>query len=500
MITRLTAALILVTVPGITAQEPRQDMLRFTNGDQLRGRFDGIREGPLVKWLHDGLTSPAEFKISSLHQLILHEGQPRQPMRTLSHVELANQDRFPGTLVSLDENKITLDTEYAGIIHIPRSHLSILAPNPMGGRLYYHGPFAEDEWELIHAKTDTPPSSEDDTASEETPEDAEKWLFTGSSWLWKGKNPTSALARSSGVPSHSVIRFDLAWKNRLSLAIALHADFHRPPVDEENPRHRQRSFNTMDPYTLARIFGNSHILQLYSNYLAHTTTHVDENGEISVSRGVRGNHNVRLGDAGKARIELRSNRITGEVTLFIDDGFTAQWNGRDNIDDADQPAFTGSGLGFIVMGNESPVRISDIVISEWNGMPDSARSLQIEDQDIVLMTNGTDRYAGKVGGLAEDRMVHFEGRHGNFKLPLEEIAEIRFARNSLATIPEDDASGILVRMGPIGAISGSPHGGDRNALDLVNPSVGKIHLTLDPVTLIDFNPSHIPIDDWNHDF
>ena len=55
-------------------------------------------------------------------------------------------------------------------------------------------------------------------------------------------------------------------------------------------------------------------------------------------------------------------------------------------------------------------------------------------------------------------------------------------------------------MGPIGAIGGTPVDGDRKSIGLINPSAGKIALSLDPVTLIDFNPSHIAIDEWSHDF
>ncbi|HSP42134.1 MAG TPA: hypothetical protein VLO11_04635 [Luteolibacter sp.] len=505
MNTRLTAVLVLIAAPVLAAERP--DMLRFTNGDQLRGTFAGLRQGPVIQWRHDDLAAPAEFKTTSLHQLVLREGRPLSPLRTLSHVELANHDRFPGKIVALDDTKLTLETDYAGLIEIPRDHVSIMAPNPMGGRLHYHGPFAADEWEMISTAEEeegTPAPDDEEAPSDEEEEKADeepvKWIFTGSSWLWNGENPESALTRADALPERSVLRFELAWKNRLNLALALHADFKCPPAEDDEERKVRRAFNTMDPRSLARVFGTSHILQLYSNYLAHVTTRVDEDGEISVNRGVHGNHNMRLGDSGKARIELRTNRKTGECSLFIDDEFTAQWTAHHDGDAPDTPVFTHGGIGFIVMAKDSPVKISDIVITEWNGMPDAARSLQVEDFDIVLMNNGTDRYAGKVGGFGADGIVDFEGRHGNFRLPLDEIAEIRFASNGLAEIPETTGSSILVRMGPMGAISGAPVGGDRKSIELLNSSAGKIGLSLDPVTLIDFNPSHIAIDEWSHDF
>ena len=34
---------------------------------------------------------------------------------------------------------------------IPRKQVAMLAPNPLGGRLRYHGPFVEDDWKMTHA-------------------------------------------------------------------------------------------------------------------------------------------------------------------------------------------------------------------------------------------------------------------------------------------------------------------------------------------------------------
>lgn len=504
---------MLILMSAVTPVTAGDDMLRFTNGDQLRGHFEGLKEGPLIQWRHEDLAGPAEFKTSRVHQIVLQGGRPQSPLQTLSYLEIVNRDRLPGRLVAMDDDAITIDTDYAGILRVPREHVAIFAPNPMGGRVHYHGPFAESDWNMIHlshldglpagdAANDAPDQEDEENGESEESgeEDPGRWVFTGSSWYWNHKRAGTALVREDGMPMHSVVRFDLAWKGRLSLAIVIHADFARPGLDENVRRNQRRAFNAMDPNSLGRLFGNSEVLQLYSNYFSHLRTVVDEDGKVSFERGARNNHNVRLGDSGRARIELRSNRQTGEVMFFIDDEFAAQWGGGDLLDDHGRPSPGGSGLGFIVQSDDSPVRISDIVICEWNGMPDSARSMQVNDRDIVLMTNGTDRYAGNVVRLDDQGKIHFSGRHGSFQLPLEDIAEIRFARQSLRQPETSTGPGVMVRMGPIGAVSGTPVGGDRGRIRLDNPSVGGIDLSLDAATLIDFNPSDIIIDDWTTEF
>jgi hypothetical protein len=489
------------------AQDP-QDLLRFTNGDQLRGQFLGLKQGPQVIWRNDDLAAAAEFKTTRIRQIVLRGGRPLKPLATLSHLGLVNGDRMPGSVTAMDEHTLTLETPYAGTLTIARDQVSILAANPLGGRVHYQGPFAEDEWQMLHPSFPDgfPPAAGND-AEKEQAEPPGIWTFSGSAWYWQSKRGGTTLVRKSGMPERSVLRFDLAWRSRLNLAVVFHADFTPLPPEGEKKEKNKRPFNPMDTSNLPRVLGNSYVLQLFSNYLTLFRTTVDAAGNPGLIRDHRNSNSLRLGDSGQARIELRSNRRTGEISLFVNDEFAAQWNGMElPEDDADAPAPAppqpgmGTGFGFMVQGDDSPARISDIIVSEWNGMPDSARSLQIEDKDVVLMTNGTDRYAGRVGGLDEQGDIRFEGRHGSFRFPLEDVAEIRFARAGLATAKEPPDDNLMVRFGPIGSLSGQGLSGDANALELLSPIAGRLKLSTESATMIEFNPSTLLIDDWNTDF
>jgi hypothetical protein len=224
-------------------------------------------------------------------------------------------------------------------------------------------------------------------------------------------------------------------------------------------------------------------------------TSVDADGKTNVEGPRMSGGALRLGETHRARIEIRSNRRTGEFTLFANDEFAAQWNGTD-IEDPK----SGSGFGFMVQGAESPIRISDIVIAEWNGLPDSARSLHMDDQDVVLMNNGADRFSGKVGSLDEQGGIWFDGRHGRFRFPLDEVSEIRFAKNHLAASSEAHADNAVLRLAPVGAISGQPIPGGDDSLGLISPIMGKLNLSLENAIMIEFNARSQPIDDWNDHF
>ncbi len=498
---RSAAIPVLLALSATAAERP--DLLRFTNGDQLHGTFVGIREGPHAVWQRDDLDAPVEFTTERLRHIVLRGGRPAKPLESLSHLGLVNGDRIPGTITAIDGDRITLDTACAGILHIPRQQVAIVSPNPLGGRVHYHGPFSADDWEMAHPAhpAGVPETTvETDTNGEEA-EHPGKWEFSGSAWYWQHKTPGTALVRKSGMPDRAIVSFDLAWKNRLAVAIGFHADFAPPRAKEEKKGNKPRAFVPGDSSDLPRIFGNSYVLQMYSNYLMLFRTAVTDDGDVSLDRVQLNNNNLRLGETGNATVEIRSNRRSGAISLFIDGEFVAQWSeGEHSGRDGSGFAGKGSGIGFLVQGNDALVRISDIVISEWNGMPDSARSLQIDDQDVVLMTNGTDRYAGKVTTLDSGANVLFQGKHGSFRFPLADVAEIRFARNSLAEPSDPPADNMIVRLSPVGSISGRPVSGHASMIGIVSPVVGELNISLDPAVMLDFNSSNHFIDDWDADF
>jgi hypothetical protein len=491
----------LLSLAGLAAAE-RPDLLRFTNGDQLHGSFLGIKQGPQAVWKRDDIEAPVEFKTERVRHIILRGGRPLKSLESLSHAGLVNGDRIPGAITGIDEEQITLETACAGVLRIARRQVSMLAPNPLGGRVYYHGPFAEDDWKMRHSAF--PEGLPDTAAGDKNDADAPgRWVFSGSAWYWQNRNSGTALVRTSGMPDRAVLCFDLAWKNRLSVAIGFHADFARPkPRDGDGPDARKaRALVPGDSSDLPRLFGNAYVLQMYSNYLMLFRTSVDHEGNTSLERVQLNNNSLRLGETGGAKVEIRSNRRSGEISLFINDEFSAQWNDSDLVGRGDTEANgNGSGFGFVIQGNEAAVRISDVVVSEWNGMPDSARSLQVNDQDVVLMANGTDRYAGKVGTLDADGSLLFEGKHGRFRFPLAEVAEIRFARDRLSPAVDAPADNVVVRLSPMGAISGRPVSGNGAVLGIINPIIGEMNLSLDPAVMLDFNASNQFIDDWDADF
>ncbi|RYD33642.1 MAG: hypothetical protein EOP87_10630, partial [Verrucomicrobiaceae bacterium] len=368
---RSLAILWFIATAGLPAAET--DLLRFSNGDQLHGTFEGLKEGPAAIWKRDDVAAPVDFKVDQLRHIVLRGGRPLKPLASLSHLALVNGDRVPGTLVALDDSSFTLETAYAGVLKIPRGQVAMFAPSPLGGRLHYHGPFLEDEWRMANASfpDGLPPAPKEGEGGEQPG----RWLFSGAAWYWPGKDSGTALLKDVGMPDRSILRFDVAWKSRLSFAVGFHADFMKPkraggedakPADAA-PR-RLAGFSPGDSTILPEIFGNSYVLQVFSTHMMLFRTSVGEDGEATVERVQINGNSIRLGETGKATIEIRSNRLSGGISLFVNDEFVVHWTeGSAGAGEKVSYAGKGSGFGFVVQTDESPVRVSDVMVAEWNG-------------------------------------------------------------------------------------------------------------------------------------
>ena len=542
---------LLVTMPWSHAAapaQPRQDLLRFVNGDQLHGSFQGVKEGAVAVWQRPDLSAPGEFKSSQIQKIILRAGRPAKSNEALAHVALVNGDRIPGTLIGLDDEMVTVDTTFAGVMHIPRKLVGMVAPVPLGGRALYHGPYSEDGWLMINPEfpdgipalppaadkdrdkekdkdaADQAGAEDDNAAVEEPAEDADgakgkkdpkkaaipRWDFSGAAWYWNQKHGATALVRKTGMTDRSVLRFNLAWHNRLMLCLAFHADFARPPKpaddaadegkakDAAKKRMMQNGFGPGDTSAFPQLFGNSYVLQINSGYVMLLRCGFDEKGYPAMERIQVNNPSIRLTETGSATFELRCDRRKGTILLYVDGEFAMQWS-EPGLAEEGGYAGKGGGIGFLTQMDNSPVRVSEVVIAEWNGMADSARSMQVDDQDIVLLANGTDRFSGKVTGFQGGKL-RLHGKFGDFAFPLEEIAELRFAANSLSKAEESTAERIVVRLDPIGNVTGKPLSGDANTLKLLTPYAGEINLKLESAIILDFQPSNNFLDDWDPQF
>ena len=517
--------LLAATLPLLADEQIHPDLLRLTNGE-LEGHFGGLDAKGILRWEREDGIAPMEFKTDKVRQVVLRGGQPVDAGKDAAHLELVNGDRLPANIVSLDDENFTLDTPMAGELIVPRDAVVSASPNPFGGRLIYAGPFSTDGWEVYGPDDDFPDFKEEKDDDEEEEEDEEpkkqsepSWNQLGSKWYYSSGR--DALRSKIGMPDQAILRFDLEWRSRPPIAIAFHADFAKPvypPLEEDDDGEKlseeekekiqeQRETRRRTSQHLADYFGNAYVLTLRSSYAQLQQCGFDKSGEPFINQIRSSSTNIRFEDTGTATFELRCDREKGGIALFVNGEFSMQWDIERDLDDGDEEedgekkhfyGAPGDGVGFQMLGGDSPIRLSDIIVAEWNGMPDSARSLRSEDFDVVLLTNGTDRFSGKVDRITDGKLT-LEGRYAPLEIPLEEIAEIHLAKKGQRVIEESDTRQARVHFQPIGRLSGVAGITTSETMDLRSPLLNDMKIDLTSAVILEFQSGSSFLNFWDEE-
>ncbi|MBK1827938.1 hypothetical protein [Haloferula rosea] len=511
---RTLSTLTLACCIAASGKEKPDDLLRLADGE-LAGHFGGITPDGIVLWNRDDGIDTMEFKQDNIRQIVLRGGGTLEASADTSHIKLNNGDRLPARIVAMDDESLTLETPMAGEVVIPRSAVTSMHPNPFGGRLLYAGPFSDDGWEI---RSPLPPEEADDgldddekkaepdEAAEGDDKEEEKpksWRHVGAKWYFTGGD--DVIRRDVGLTASSLVRFNFEWRSRPPIAIALNADFAERPEPEEDEdaeadkdgeeQKKVRRVPSRSDYS--QYFGNALVLTLRSSYAQLLRCGYDEEGNPFSDQIRPSSSSVRFADTGSAEFEIRSNREAGTIALHVNGEFAIQWNLKENLADDAKPLPDGGGIGFTLMGSDTPVRISDIVAAEWNGMPDSARSFESEEFDTILLTNGTDRFSGEVKSISDGKL-QIEGRYAELEIPLEEVAQLRFAG---ATEEEDETQdqGLRIHFQPLGQITGKAGRAENGVMRLNSPLLGDVQVDLSSAVLLEFKSGHGFLNYWDED-
>lgn len=479
------------------AQDAAQDsdVLRLiANGDTLHGSFVGMKDGSTLTWSGSSLKNSIELHSSSLRRLALNGGRAPKSLPHPEHLKLVNGDEIPGRVLNLDKNNVTIETPMSGTITLDRKFVTSISPNPFGGLLHYMGPFTEENWTVVTPAKPTGNQARRRRAIEEDDEeisdDTKAWEFGGDAWYSGGQLP---IAVDANIPGKARIAFNLAWRSRLNAVIAFHATMEVPELkveEGEEPKPRVVG-NGTSSYPLT--YGHSYVLTIYSSYAMLYRCDFDEDGNAKMNRLTASSATIHLEESGEASFDLRCDRENNNITLFVNGEYVNQW------EDTRGYAGTGEHLAFSCQNSSSRLRVSDVIVSSWNGMIDSARSMEAEDRDTILLSNGTDRFSGEITGL-HDGHYHLKGSYAEMQIPSTEVEEIRFASDTRAELPATSAKAVRIVLRPIGRLTLDPISSTANKLTGRHPALEELTVDLGYASLLEFSFSDSILDSWDDDF
>ena len=519
------------------------DIIRLENGDLIHGKFGGLKGG--VLWERPDWDRPLRWKLDGIRQIVFNGGQPGIHTSKTSHVSLINGDQIPGKIKSLTDKHLVLDSPVLGELKIPREQLKSLSPNPFNGKLVYAGPFTSEDWVLLtYPKLEEKENEEqkkeeasqvEDKEEEKPKEELPNWVYSGAAFY--NAKDQAPLVRKTDLPDTGRLQFDVSWKGRLNLNIAVQADFTRPiipeikveedddntPLKEEDEKEEKKAeekeheppapehellWDLKEGNALQSIpwlqrdnvghsytFGSSYVLNL-SGYSSLYRCEFDDNGKAQIVRIEGPRVPQSLSESGTATIDLRFDSKKKFFILYINGDYAAQWT--------DTNAFEGTGtsMGFSSSGN-CKVRLSNIYVTSWNGMRDAALSMEHDKRDVALLVNGTDRFSGSLTKIDQD-VAHLKTAYAEMTIPISDISSLKLKKSTMEDaddekyLSEDDSPSILL-FKPLGRLSLTLKNSSDKILEGHSPFLGNLKVNLESATLLRFNDESPDVTDWFND-
>ena len=291
-----------------TADEVKSTV-RFSNNDQLTGAVESLTTERLV-WKSPILEKPAPFFLKDVLDLTLAAAPPEAVARHEASVTLTRGDVIRGQLASVSDEAVELDTWFAGRMKFNRLNIADIKISERPDFIY-QGPAGLDGWKQSGDKP--------------------AWTYQNSHFR---SVAAGSIARNVALPDECAIAFDAAWRGSFSLKLVFFSD----DLASDHP-----------------ASGYEMTIQSRSLYLRSCKTQKFLGHTASA---------VTLQENEKAHIEVRVSLKSGKICLFLDGEIIDVWTDPDVV-----RSEMGRGIHFITQ-NESPVQISGIEVSAWDGEVD----------------------------------------------------------------------------------------------------------------------------------
>lgn len=352
-----------------------QDVLLFMNKDKLHGRLLAVSPDKFgLQWQHPEVKKAIEMSLDGISEIGLSSRSASARRAHAATVRLTNDDILNGDIVSLDGDKLIMDTWYAGRIEIVRSMLKLVSPNSGSGPVTYEGP-----------------------------KDIKNWKFGSShssgSKSWALKNGSLYALRSSQTIARNIdslgdmssLEFRASWRGYPQFYFAFYTD------------------------NLQNYYGNCYMLQV-----SGSSVYLQRYSKRGNQRNL-GNVNVQKfnNSGGSSVFRMLVDKKKKQFTLTIDGTMIKQWT--------DTAEFAGMGKGILFRPQtQGGLKISNIRVADWDGkIPQAIGEGGKEEADTIRFANN-DKVSGTLGSI-KSGVAKFKTAYATLDIPVERIGEIEMS-------------------------------------------------------------------------
>ncbi len=436
------------------------DVVLFKNGDQLRGALNASASGQKLRWQTGPSATPVELDVTRLAGVQLAPRAGRPEGRTGVLARCRNGDLLTGNFVSLDMEKIALDSGAAGRLTIPRARVQALYFSHEGKLPVVDGAAEHEVWEKGLSLNPNRAAAANQPKPAAPP--PSRWSYFDGTFAVKravnrGRDYNDGsvnLGRMiEGMPARVEFSFDVAGKaNQIFLNTQLFSEPNDP----------------------------GYMMQLHPGGLF-----IYDTGAQQRRAGQQQQVQIQFGDKVKAdaqrhRIRILADRPSGRMTVLINDTVVASFGPKAGA----APRHLGTGLALMPQQNMA-CTFSNLWVAPWNGQLPGTGPAPAAAADSVLLANG-DETQGTVGqGTPE--MVQIESAVGPLDVPVSRLTMVEFGQR-----PAENQEGVRLRLTDRSVISVSAYRIENDVLIGQSAVLGEIKVPLAAVQEIVFGRLALP--------
>ncbi|MBM4165125.1 MAG: hypothetical protein FJ222_11905 [Lentisphaerae bacterium] len=410
------------------------DSLEFLNKDKLHGSLIAVApESGGVTWKHGSAEKTIDFNLSTVMRATLGPRKVTSGIPSTAAIYLTNGDMLPGNIVSLDGEKLVLDTWYAGKITIARLMIKSMAPNIRASTRVYEGPTALSEWTIYPSGSQV------------------QWRFKDGALYAAQQYPIGRIIEK--MPDTADIRFDAAWRSAYpQFSCVIYTD---------NVQENRNGY-------MLQVSGSSIYMQRLSR----------NSGSRNLERQVEF-ADFSNGKCRSATFNLLVSKSAKTITLLLNGRLLTQWT--------DTAEFAGQGNGLSFRSNTSgDLKISNIMISDWDGKtPELAETGSTVVKDDLLRFINNDKVSGHLKSISGDA-VKFETSYATLDIPLARVVEIVTSTENAARARKNKEDVQMV-FADKGLLTLQLERIEKDEVKGQSENFGKITLPLGALRRLDFN-------------
>ncbi|MGB0580321.1 MAG: hypothetical protein ACPGVU_11515, partial [Limisphaerales bacterium] len=379
--------LCLVTASAAKTNEVAFDQtMYFRNGDSLRGRLVSIDRTNGIAWNRPDLKKPVRFRGTNLTEIFLTSRPATAPTNKqgLAVIQLVGGDELVANLISITNDKVTLESADTGRLVIPRSQVAGLLPRPQDDRVIFDRILGTNDW--THGDMSAVPGVT-----------LGRWEYHNGSLL---SASAASIARNFDLPNDIRMDFDVYWHNLYGVAIALHTD-------------------SLEPISLNARDEEPDFAPFYSMLLRNSTV---ELRVVPKEGPIRGLGQLVLPvprNTNHATFSIFASEKRKSVSLMANGRLVREW-----IDPMGWSA-GGKGLRFVHQGYGN-MRIANLRITRWDGARMVPQTISPHPEvDVAMVADGQTR-GGRITGFTNDTF-YFNTGNQEMAVPFAELSHVTFA-------------------------------------------------------------------------